>query len=220
MFVSVIIPAYNDEEYVGKLLDSLTRQTVKNFETIVIDDESTDNTVPIVKKYEKKLKLKLLKSGKHNQSYSRNLGIKNAKGDILANLDSDCSVNEKFVEGILEAFENNRIEGLKVGERFSMDFLLERVDYLRTMSKFNGYTQTVRVFKKGYSYDDDLVCFGDDFVIHKKIKGKIGFTKKAMIFGHRFHSWSDIVKSWKRYPSGFVYYKKYDNLKLIISTIS
>lgn len=212
MFASVIIPVYNDEEYVGKLLDSLTKQTVKDFEIIVIDDKSADSTLEIVKRYNKKLKLKILSSGKHNQSYSRNLGIKSAKGDILVNLDSDCHVNETFVEGILESFKNDNIEGLRVGEQFAMDYLLERVDHLRTMSKYGGYAQTVRVFKKGYSYDDDLVCFGDDFVIHRKIKGKIGYAKKSMIFSHRFHSWSDIVRSWKRYPSGFVYYRKYDNV--------
>ncbi len=212
MFASVIIPVYNDENYVGRLLDSLARQTVKNFETIVIDDESVDRTVEIVNKYTKKLKLKLLTSGKHNQSYSRNLGIKASKGDILVNLDSDCHVNSTFIEGILDAFKKHDIEGLRVGERFAMDFLLERIDHLRTMSKYGGYTQTVRVFKKGYTYDDDLVCFGDDFVIHTKIKGKIGYTKKSMVFSHRFHSWADIIKSWKRYPSGFVYYRKYDNV--------
>ncbi|MBI4010635.1 MAG: glycosyltransferase family 2 protein [Candidatus Aenigmarchaeota archaeon] len=212
MFASVIIPVYNDEEYVGRLLDSLAKQTVKNFETIVIDDKSADKTGEIVNRYRKKLKLKILTSGKHNQSYSRNLGIKIAKGDVLINLDSDCHVNETFVEGVIEAFKNDDIEGLRVGERFAMDFLLERVDQLRTMSKYGGYAQTVRVFKKGYSYDDDLVCFGDDFVIHRKIKGKIGYTKRSMIFSHRFHSWADIVKSWKRYPSGFVYYRKYDNV--------
>jgi glycosyltransferase involved in cell wall biosynthesis len=211
MSVSVIIPVYNDEGYVGKLLDSLTKQTKKSFEVIVIDDESKDSTVNIVNQFMEKLNLKLLSSGKHNQSYSRNLGIKTAKGDILVNLDSDCSVNETFIEGIIEAFEGDNIEGLKVGENFAMDHLLEKVDNLRTMSKYRGYTQTVRVFKKGYMYDDDLVCFGDDFVIHRKIKGKIGYTKKSTIISHRFHSWSDIVKSWKRYPSGFVYYSKYEN---------
>ena len=211
MSVSVIIPVYNDEEYVGTLLDSLTKQTKKDFEVIVIDDESKDNTVNIVKQFVNKLDLKLLSSGKHNQSYSRNLGIKSANGDILVNLDSDCAVNETFVEGIIEAFESDNLEGLKVGENFAMDSLLEKVDHLRTMSKYQGYTQTVRVFKKGYMYDDDLICFGDDFVIHRKIKGKIGYTKKSMNTSHRFHSWTDIVKSWKRYPSGFVYYSKYEN---------
>lgn len=212
MLASVIIPTYNDEEYIGKLLDSLVTQTVKNFEVIIIDDKSGDRTVEIIEKFKKKLNLKLLHSGRHNQSYSRNLGIKSTKGDVLVNLDSDCQVNNTFVEGILEAFKKDGIEGLKVGERFAMDFLLEKVDYLRTMSKYGGYTQTVRVFKKGYLYDDDLVCFGDDFVIHTKIKGKIGFTKKSMIFSHRFHTWLDIIKSWKRYASGFVYYRKYDNV--------
>lgn len=212
MLISVIIPTFNDEDYIDNLLESLVRQTVKNFEVIVIDDKSTDDTVKIVKIFKNKLKLKILLSGKRNQSYSRNLGIKAAKGSILVNLDSDCHVNDTFIEGISEAFKRDDIEGLKVGERFAMDFLLERVDYLRTMSKFGGYTQTIRVFKNGYFYDDELICFGDDFSIHRKLKGKIGHTKKSMIFGHRFHSWWDIVKSWKRYPSGFVYYRKYENV--------
>jgi len=212
VFASVIIPVYNDEEYVGKLLDSLSRQTVKTFEVVVIDDESEDRTVEIVNKFKKKLKLKILSSGKHNQSYSRNLGIKAAKGDILINLDSDAYVNEKFVYGIIKTFKSQNIEGLKFKEVLVQDHFLERVDYLRSVSKWSGYIQTTRAFKKGYLYDDTLICFGDDFVIDKKLKGGIGYCDESIVFTHRFHSWFDIFKAWKRYPSGFRYYRKYDDV--------
>jgi len=212
MLASVIIPVYNDEGYIGKLLDSLVKQTIKNFEVIVIDDKSEDNTVYTVKSFKNKLKLRILFSGKHNQSYSRNLGIKAAKSDVLINLDSDTYVNTRFIEGVLKAFKNQKIEGLKVREKIMRDNFLEKLDYIRTMSKWGGYLQTTRIFRKGYMYDGSLICFGDDFVIDTQLKGKIGFCNEAIVFSHRFHSWKDVFKAWRRYPSGFVYYRKYENV--------
>jgi len=119
--ISVIIPAYNEEKHIENLLSDLKRQTYKNFEAIVIDDCSTDRTVEIAKKFG----IKILASGKHNLSHSRNLGIKASKGDIIVNLDADFRVNKKFLEEIEKTFKDSKVEGVKVSEDLAQDTLLE-----------------------------------------------------------------------------------------------
>lgn len=204
--ISVIIPTYNEEKNIGKLLSDLKNQTYKNFEVIVIDDFSTDKTVEIAKKFG----AKIFFSGKHNLSYSRNLGIKKARGNILVNLDADFRINNKFLEEVNKCFKNTDAKGVKVAEKLSQDSLLEKLDYLRSFYKHEGFTLAVRVFKKGIFYDEDLKCFGEDVVINRKIKGGIAYCKKAKIAHHRFHSWRELINSWKKYPSVITFIKKYE----------
>ena len=88
-FVSVIIPTYNHAKFLAKAIKSVLDQTYTNFEIIVIDNHSTDNTNEVVNSFND-ARLKLLKV--HNNgviAISRNKGILEAKGDWIAFLDSD-----------------------------------------------------------------------------------------------------------------------------------
>jgi glycosyltransferase involved in cell wall biosynthesis len=85
--VSVIIPTYNREDYVVKTLDSVLCQNFKDYEIIVVDDGSTDNTGEKLKKYKDKIKYIYQKNS--GVSAARNKGISQAKGEWLAFLDSD-----------------------------------------------------------------------------------------------------------------------------------
>jgi len=87
--VSVIIPAYNAENYIEKAIQSVLEQTYPNFEVIVIDDNSTDRTVDVVREFrDERIKL-LVNEQNMGPSYSRNRGIIEAKGEWIALLDSD-----------------------------------------------------------------------------------------------------------------------------------
>ena len=68
---SVIIPAYNVENYIGKAIDSVLEQTYKNYELIIVNDASTDNTEEMVKKYEEKFKNVKLISHRENKASRR-----------------------------------------------------------------------------------------------------------------------------------------------------
>lgn len=88
-FVSVVIPTYNHANYLKKALQSLLDQTYNNWEAIVIDNHSIDNTHQVVKKF-KDSRIKYLKINNHGIiAKSRNEGIKNSKGEWIAFLDSD-----------------------------------------------------------------------------------------------------------------------------------
>ena len=87
--VSIIIPTYNHANFLGKALRSLLDQTFKNWEALVIDNQSSDGTNKIIKKF-KDSRIKYFKiSNKGIIAKSRNLGIKASKGKWIAFLDSD-----------------------------------------------------------------------------------------------------------------------------------
>ena len=92
--VSVIIPLYNAEKYIGECLDSLLIQTLQNFEVIVVDDCSTDKSVAIVESYAPKFngRLKLTTTEKNSGGggyIPRNIGLKLASGEYIQFLDAD-----------------------------------------------------------------------------------------------------------------------------------
>ena len=87
-FFSVIIPTYNHANYLKKALDSVLDQSFNNYEIIVIDDNSTDNTSAVVNSYKNKIIYKKIINNRIIGK-SRNLGIEISKGEWLAFLDSD-----------------------------------------------------------------------------------------------------------------------------------
>ena len=89
-FFSIIIPTYNQAEFLKISLNSIFKQNFKNYEIIVIDNNSKDNTSKIISKYKKKIVYKKI-DNKGIIAKSRNLGIKLSKGKWLAFLDSDDS---------------------------------------------------------------------------------------------------------------------------------
>jgi succinoglycan biosynthesis protein ExoO len=112
--VSIIIPTYNVEKYINKCIDSLLNQTEQNFEIIIIDDCSTDNTLKVIKKYSDQ-RIKILKNKTNSgPSFSRNQGIAYASGKWIALLDSD------------DWYENNRLEKLTgLAEKLSADLICD-----------------------------------------------------------------------------------------------
>lgn len=90
--VSVIIPMYNAQGFIGECLESVIRQDYRNWELFVVDNCSTDKSRGIVSEYAKKdnrIKLIGLESNSGSPARPRNIGIKNAKGKYLAFLDAD-----------------------------------------------------------------------------------------------------------------------------------
>ena len=89
MKVSVIIPVYNSSKYLKECLDSVVKQTYKNLEILIINDNSTDDSINIIKKY-KDPRIKLINLKETNgAALARNKGIEKATGDYITFIDSD-----------------------------------------------------------------------------------------------------------------------------------
>ncbi len=97
--VSVIVPVYNVEKYIEKCLQSLVNQTMKDIEIIIVNDGSTDNSEKIINEYLDKYENIIYVEKKNGGlSDARNYGMKYAKGDYIAFLDSDDYVDETIYE--------------------------------------------------------------------------------------------------------------------------
>ena len=109
--VSIIIPNFNSERTIISSLTSIKYQTFQSFECIIIDDNSSDNSLNLIEKFiSNDQRFVLIKSRKNNGvSFSRNLGISYAKGRYLTFLDSDDIWDKGFLENNLEIRSNKDI---------------------------------------------------------------------------------------------------------------
>ena len=87
--VSVILPVYNCEKFIGKAIQSVLQQTLSEFELIIINDGSNDNTEPIIHTFNDSRIVYLKNSGNMGLIYSLNKGIKEARGKYIARMDAD-----------------------------------------------------------------------------------------------------------------------------------
>ena len=89
LFVSVIVPTYNRSDLISETIKSILNQTYKNFELIIVDDGSTDNTEEVIRKF-KDSRIKYIKTDNWGgPAKPRNIGIKKAKGEYIAFCDDD-----------------------------------------------------------------------------------------------------------------------------------
>ena len=121
--ISIVIPLYNMEKYVGECLESILAQTFQDFEVIVVDDCSTDNSCAIVEGYKSKFngKLRLIESEKNSggAGIPRNKGIGLSRGDWLFLMDADDIITETAMAELYETAEKLNVDMLHCERMFS-----------------------------------------------------------------------------------------------------
>lgn len=109
--LSIIIPCYNSEKFICELLDSIKISKIPNYEIIIIDDGSTDNTLRVVREYidsnGKKNSYIVFSQKNQGVSTARNKGLELASGNLIAFLDSDDMVAEYYFDIVYQLFYNN-----------------------------------------------------------------------------------------------------------------
>ena len=96
--ISIIIPVYNGEKYIEKCLDSIKNQTFKDYEVLIINDGSKDNTKKLIEKYLNDKRFKLFNRTNHGIGASRNFGLDESSGEYICFIDSDDYVDKKYLE--------------------------------------------------------------------------------------------------------------------------
>lgn len=213
---SVVIPLYNKEKYIKRTINSVLNQTCKDFEIIVVDDKSTDNSLNIVKQF-KDERIRIFKQKKNKgASFARNFGIKKAKAPYIAFLDADDVYIKDFLQEILrltdkyknikffataykKVFDNKKTELKALGSR--RDFIVKSFIASVAKNKFFIHISSV--------------------VVHKSVFAKTGYfgylskeSKKSNSFGEDFDMWLRIARRYKLCYSnhvGSLYYKNTTN---------
>ena len=131
--VSVIIPAYNIEDYIGRCLDSIISQTYKNLEIIVVDDGSRDYTGEILDNYAKKdRRIKVIHKENGGVSSARNKGIEAAEGDYIGFIDGDDLIEPEMYKTLVDLLEEENADIAHCG--YQMVFP-DRIDYYHNTGK-------------------------------------------------------------------------------------
>lgn len=107
---SFIVPVYNTSKYLKKCLDSLVKQTFKDFEIIIVNDGSTDNSSNIISKYQDTYKnIKVVNQKNEGLSMARNNGVKEANGKYLIFIDSDDYVEKDLLQEVNKEIKDTEV---------------------------------------------------------------------------------------------------------------
>ncbi|MDU6983128.1 MAG: glycosyltransferase family 2 protein [Terrisporobacter othiniensis] len=108
--VSVIVPVYNGEDYIENCIKNVLNQTLKDFELIIINDGSSDNTLNICREYcDIDNRIKLISQSNQGVSTARNKGIKVSKGEYICFIDCDDKIDINYIESLYNACEKNNV---------------------------------------------------------------------------------------------------------------
>lgn len=169
--VSIVVPAYNEEKTIEAVLKSFLNQTIKS-EIIVVDDGSTDGTKELISRYP----VKLISTERKGPGHARNLGAKNAKGNIIAFIDADETIDPNFIEVTLNYFKNPCIVGVYPAEHFISreSFWAECLSLHQNITQPTVHT-VPKVVRKSFflqvgGYDEGLPRLQDEDLRRRMIK--------------------------------------------------
>lgn len=124
--VSVIVPCYNNEQYLPQCLDSALKQSMPDFEVICVNDGSKDSSLDIMKKYQAKdTRIRIIDKPNTGYGHSMNCGLDEAKGEYIAILESDDSIEQSMFEDLYALAQKHDLDFIKAdftnfsGEGFS-----------------------------------------------------------------------------------------------------
>ena len=200
--VSVIIPTYNREDFISETIQSVLEQTYKDFEVIVVDDGSTDNT-------QKKLevfgnKIQVIEQKNSERAIARNKGIKNAKGDYIAFVDSDDIWLKDKLKRQVEFLDNNKEFILVYNPSFRINEKGQKIKAAQRQLK--GYSGNVfekllfrnfivsatplikrAIFEKTTGFETNYIPYEDwEFWIRFSLLGNFYFINEPLTF-YRIH---------------------------------
>lgn len=243
--ISIIIPTYNRAHLICETLNSILAQTYKNWECIIVDDCSTDNTIETIQKYIKTdnrfLLINRFKNSPKGPSSCRNIGIKNSKGEYILFLDSDDLLAPICLENRMETAKKNSQNDFYI---FKTQIFYDTINNLGEVfnMKFNDYTKEIYLnnFLKGEypfcicsvlwkrsllkqidGFDENLKVLEDpDLHIRALIENFEPFTSNDNFSDSFYRKPSTAVLNKTMYPnlisSKYIFYKKYISKEKII----
>jgi len=205
MIVSIVVPTYNRKEDLEQCLNSIFKQNFdrNKYELIVIDDGSSDGTRDLIKKLRSKFPIKYFYQKNQGPAAARNLGIKKAKGEIMAFIDSDCVADKDWLVNLVKGFNAERkIAGVggqirvlnpqSLIEKYADIFLFNHQECIENAKEEPPHMGTlncaykVGILKKIGLFDTSpSLIYGEDLDLCWRLyfSGyKLGYSSKAIVF--------------------------------------
>lgn len=221
LLVSVILTTKNEEKNITACIKSIKKQNYPNIEIIVVDNNSTDNTKKIAKRYTKHV----FNKGPE-RSAQRNFGAKKAKGEFLLFIDSDMELSKNVIKECVEKYEaanDKKVGGIIIPEKsFGKGFwaqckILERSFYIGV-----DEIEACRFFSREYfnkigGYDENLVS-GEDWDLSNRIRRSKEITRiKTYIYHNEGNlSYFNLMRKKMYYSSAFnAYIKKHADKNVV-----
>lgn len=210
--VSIIIPTFNEEKVIVRLLKSLKNQSYPNIEIIVVDDGSTDTTISLSKKYSDKV----FKRKHAERSVQRNFGAEKSSGEYLLFLDADMELEREVVKECVKGFDKKpNLGGVVIPEESKYTNYWEKVKaYERSFYNKEGdeIVDAARFFKRSIfrklgGYDEELTG-PEDWDLPERIKREgfyIGRIRAKIFHYERIKGLFSLVR--KKYYYGLKSYK-------------
>jgi glycosyltransferase involved in cell wall biosynthesis len=211
MRVSVIVPTYNEEQYIGDCLKTLLAQSHPDYETIIVDDGSTDRTVDIARSFG----VKVIQQNHRGPGVARNAGVQQATGEILSFLDADMSFDQDFLANLVKPIELGEAVGAS-----SKDELVANNDNVWARCwTINAGLPLGRRHPLGLSGEDDVfraiqrsaflsvggfdnVGCSEDQTISRKLGKKASFAEGAVCYHRNASSLAEVFRDAKWYGKG------------------
>ena len=150
--ISIVIPVYNQEKYISKLLDSLINATYKNLEIVIVNDGSTDGSLDIINDYAKKDKrIKVISTPNGGVSRARNIGLHNITGKYFSFLDSDDYIEKDMYEKIMEIMKSYDVDVIRC------NYIKEDGEF-NFLSKGNMHSLSNKVIDKEKIKEEVIPC--------------------------------------------------------------
>lgn len=194
--ISVIVPAHNEEDYIGLTLDALSRQNYPHFEVIVVANGCTDRTAAIAVKSCQRL---IVLSDK-SLGVARNLGAKLAQGDLLMFLDADTVLEPGALEIVAHKFSHEYAAGTFKGrpdntERVSFRAIYAVKNFLHRWSLHRGSSGVIICWKQ-----DFLAAHGFDEALQVRENSEL--IRRLVRFGkYRYIGETAAITSMRRYQT-------------------
>ena len=218
-YFSVIIPVYNRPDEVRELLESLSKQTLKDFEVLLIEDGSVNRCDTVAQEFDKDLNICYFYKENSGRSLTRNYGMERASGEYLIFFDSDCIIPERYFEIVKARLEKDYVDcfGGPDAAHSSFSNLQKAISYSMTSFFTTGGIRggkkgmekfTPRTFNMGFSKEvykrvggfKDM--FGEDIDLSLRIQ-KAGFHTVLIRDAFVYHKRRVSFRSFYRQVSVF-----------------
>lgn len=175
-FFSIITPLYNKEDYIANTLKSVLNQNFKDFEIIIIDDGSTDDSIKVVSQFKDPRIIKIRQDNK-GVSIARNLGIKHAKGDYIALLDADDLWKTDFLDSIYELITIYK-DSLLFATGYASFYEGQKINLNSNVIKPNQNELVTNYFERQKN-----LYASSSFACHKSVFDTIGMFNEKVNYG-------------------------------------